>query len=402
VVSQYDVVLYGATGFTGAQTARYFDTQVGTRLNWAIAGRNATRLADVQASLSQPVPVIVADANDAAAIDALVDSTQVVLSTAGPFAIHGENLLRACVTRGVDYVDITGETIWVKRMIDRYHDRAVQSGARIIPCCGFDSVPSDLGAWLLVDHFRSQGLRTRSVKAFHRARGGINGGTVASLTNMMQAPDRNQMDDPLLLNPPDERSASDAIRSRDPVLPALDADLGRWVAPFFMGPINTRVVRRSAALSRLAQQPYGEDFYYQEYLDTGMPLSLVSTSMIAAGTNLFGALARLPGVDRLIAAIAPAPGAGPSESVMDDGFFECLLVGEAHDGTKAWARIADRGDPGNRATVKFVCEAALCLAEARARLPQRAGLLTPATAFDGVLSERLRTAGMQIECPYER
>ncbi len=391
-MDRYDVVLYGATGFTGAQTAHYFDAHVGTKLSWAIAGRSRARLEAVRDSLTQPVPIIVADAMDDSAIDALVECTQVVLSTAGPFALFGENLLRACVTRGVDYVDITGETVWIKRMIDRYHDRAVQSGARIIPCSGFDSVPSDLGTWLLVDHLRAQGLRTRSVKAFHRARGGVNGGTIASLTNMMQSPERNQMDDPLLLNPDDERSARDAIRSRDPVLPTLDADLGRWVAPFFMGPINTRVVRRSAALSRLWQQPYGDDFHYQEYMDVGAPLSLIATSMVAMGSNLFGALVRIPGANRLIEAVAPAPGQGPSEETMDDGFFECLLVAHAHDGTRAWARIADRGDPGNRATVKMVCESALCLA--RDPLSTPGGVLTPASAMGGALLARLREAGM--------
>ncbi len=401
-MDRFDVVLYGATGFTGAQTAAYFDAHAGDDLKWAIAGRNRARLEKVCASLSRPVPIIVADAGDDAAIDALVDNTQVVLTTAGPFARFGESLVRACVTRGVDYVDITGETIWIKRMIDRYHDRAVQSGARIVPCCGFDSVPSDLGTWILVDHLRKAGLRTRRVKAFHRARGGVNGGTIASLTNMMQSSDRNQMDDPLLLNPPDERSAADANRSRDPIAPVLDPDLGRWVAPFFMGPINTRVVRRSAALSRTWQQPYGEDFHYQEYMDVGVPFSLVSTSLVAMGTNFFGALARLPGANRLIEAVAPAPGEGPSEETMDDGYFECLLVAEAHDGSRTWARIADKGDPGNRATVKMVCESALSLARSRDELPSRAGLLTPATALNGTLVARLRGAGMQIDCPFER
>jgi short subunit dehydrogenase-like uncharacterized protein len=400
-MSDFDVILYGATGFTGAQTARYFDTHVGTRLRWAIAGRNAAKLDAVRATLSQPVPTLVADATDDAALDRLVASTRVVLTTTGPYARYGEPLLRACVTRGVDYVDITGETLWVRHMIDRYHDRAVRSGARIVPFCGFDSVPADLGTHLLVEHFRQIGVGTRSVHAFYRAQGGVNGGTVASLTEMMHSPERNRFDDPLLLNPDDQRDAATAIANRDPILPVLDTDLGHWVAPFFMGPINTRVVRRSAALSAQVQRGYGPKFSYQEFWNLGAPLSLLSTSIAAAGAGVFGAVARLPGLDRVLAMVAPPPGEGPSEETMDAGFFECLLVARADDGSRAWARLEDRGDPGNRATVKFVCESALCLALDREHLPDRAGLLTPATAFGSVLAERLRRAGMRVECPAE-
>jgi short subunit dehydrogenase-like uncharacterized protein len=398
-MTDFDVVLYGATGFTGAQTAHYFDRHVGSRLRWAIAGRNAARLEALQASLTRPVPIVVADAGDDAAIDGLVAGTRVVLTTAGPFARYGEGLLRACVTRGVDYVDITGETLWVRRMIDRYHDRAVLSGARIVPFCGFDSVPADLGTHLLVEHFRRLGLGTRSVKGFYRAQGGINGGTVASLTAMMNSPDRNRFDDPLLLNPEDARDAASALANRDPVLPSPDIDLGHWVAPFFMGPINTRVVRRSAALSAGFQRSYGQKFTYQEFMNLGSPLSFVSSSVAAFATGVFGAMSRLPGVNRALETVAPAPGEGPSEATMDAGYFECLLVGRADDGSRAWARLEDKGDPGNRATVKFVCESALCLALERDRLPARAGLLTPAIAFGDVLAERLRAAGMRAECP---
>ena len=400
-MTNFDVVLYGATGFTGAQTARYFDRNVGSRLRWAIAGRNTARLEALQASLTRPVPIVVADAADEAAIDRLVAGTRVVLTTAGPYARYGEGLMRACVTRGVDYVDITGETVWVRRMIDRYHDRAVLSGARIVPFCGFDSIPADLGTYLLVEHFRRLGLGTRSVKAFYRAQGGLNGGTVASLTAMMNSPDRNRFDDPLLLNPDDQRDAATAAANRDPVMPVPDVDLGHWVAPFFMGPINTRVVRRSAALAASFQRGYGNKFSYQEYMNLGSPLSFVSTSVAAFASGVFGAMARLPGVNRVIESVAPAPGEGPSEETMDAGFFECLLVGRADDGSRAWARLEDSGDPGNRATVKFICEAALCLALERERLPTRAGLLTPAAAFGDVFAERLRAVGMRIECPAE-
>jgi short subunit dehydrogenase-like uncharacterized protein len=395
----YDVVIYGATGFTGSQAAEYFDDHVGTALRWAIAGRNESKLSALRADLHTKPDVIVADADDDGAIDRMVAQARVILTTAGPFARYGEAIVRSCAARGVDYVDITGETPWVRRMIDRYERKAIASGARIVPFCGFDSVPSDLGAFLLVEHFRAQGKTTRSVRAFQRAQGGINGGTIASMTNMMASADRNVFDDPMLLNPDAYRTSDETLANRDPVAPEFDPDLKRWVAPFFMGPINTRVVRRSHALSSQRQAPYGDRFRYQEFWDLGPSAGYAANAMAAFGMGFIQSVMRMPGVGRFVEAIAPAPGDGPSEQTMDNGFYQCRLVGTADDGTKAWALIAGRGDPGNRATVKFVCESALALATQRDRLPDGAGFLTPATAFGNVLVERLRSAGETFECP---
>jgi short subunit dehydrogenase-like uncharacterized protein len=400
--SRFDVILYGATGFTGSQAAEYFDDHVGGQLRWAIAGRNRTRLEALQRDLRSAPEILIADADADGAIDQLVARARVILTTAGPFARYGEAIVRSCAARGVDYVDITGETPWVRRMIDRYDAKAAGSGAKIVPFCGFDSVPSDIGTHLLVEHFRAQGKTTRNVRAFQRAQGGINGGTIASMTNMMGSTDRNTFDDPLLLNPDEFRRSDEALANRDPTAPEFDPDLKRWVAPFFMGPINTRVVRRSHALSSQWQQPYGERFRYQEFWDLGDAAGYAGTAMAAFGQSFFTSLMRLPGVSRIVAAIAPPPGDGPSEDTMDNGFYECRLVGTADDGTKAWALVAGKGDPGNRATVKFVCESALALATERDRLPggaARAGLLTPATALGNVLVERLRRAGVTLECP---
>jgi short subunit dehydrogenase-like uncharacterized protein len=398
----FDVVIYGATGFTGAQAARYFDTHIGGRLRWAIAGRNAKKLDALRATLTTAPDALIADADDDAATDRLVAQTRVILTTAGPFARYGEAIVRSCATRGVDYVDITGETPWARRLIDRYQTKAVNSGAKIVPFCGFDSVPSDLGVHLLVEHFRSLGRQTRDVRAFQRVRGGVNGGTIASMTNMLASGDRNVFDDPLLLNPDAYRSSAEALDNRDPVMPHYDPDLKRWVAPFFMAPINTRVVRRSHALSSQWQRPYGDRFQYQEYWDLGASAGYAGAAATAFGMGFFQAMMRLPGIGRAIETIAPSPGTGPSEETMDNGFYECRFVGTADDGSKAWAVIAGKGDPGNRATVMFVCESAIALATQRDRLPggtDRAGLLTPATAFGDVLVERLRSAGVTLTCP---
>jgi short subunit dehydrogenase-like uncharacterized protein len=402
MTTSYDIVVYGTTGFTGRQVAEYLDEHAESPLRWAIAGRNASKLDAVRATLNAQPDCLVADAEDGRAVDELVAATRVVLTTAGPFARYGEALLKSCATRGVDYVDITGETPWVRRMIDRYHTTAVQSGAKIVPFCGFDSVPSDIGTHLLVQHFKRLGKSTREVRAFHRAAGGVNGGTVASMVNMLGSTDRHQFDDPLLLNPDALRNADEAIANRDPQLPRYDPDLGRWVAPFFMAPINTRVVRRSHALSSQWQTPYGAAFRYQEYWNLGGPMDFAMAAAAALGMGFMQSMLRLPGAGRLLSAVAPAPGQGPSDATMDNGYFECRLLGIADDATKCWALVEGDGDPGNRATVKFLCESALALALERDRLPggaARAGLLTPATAFGDVLVERLRRAGVTLECP---
>ncbi len=403
--ASFDIVVFGATGFTGQQVAAYLDEFAEAPLRWAIAGRSAGKLEALRNSLTARPEIIVADAEDDSAIDGLVARTRVILTTAGPFARYGEALLRSCARRGVDYVDITGETPWVRRMIDRYQTTATASGAKIVPFCGFDSVPSDLCAWLLSEHFRSLGKTTREVRAFHRAQGGINGGTIASMVNMLGSTDRHAFDDPLLLNPDALRSADEALANRDPALPVYDPDLRTWVAPFFMAPINTRVVRRSHALLSQWQQPYGPRFRYQEYWDLGAPMPLAAATAAAFGMGLMQSAMRIPGAARALAAIAPAPGDGPSEDAMDGGFFECRALGIADDGTKGWALIEGEGDPGNRATVKFVSESALALAVNRDALPggrNRAGLLTPATAFGDVLVQRLRRRGVTIECPTDQ
>ena len=395
----YDVVLYGASGFVGRQTVAYFARQAGGP-RWAVAGRSAARLQAVrQACGAAQAGVVVADAADAVALDALAAQTRVVLSTAGPFARHGSELVAACVRHGTHYVDITGETPWVREMIERHHDAAARRGTRIVPGCGFDSVPSDLGAWGVAQAlWKRHGERCASVKACFSLRGGLNGGTFASLVNMLETGRRRELADPFLLNPP-RTAPADPLPHADPVAPHHDADFRAWLGPFFMGPINTRVVRRTVALS--GESPFAPDFRYQEYLRFGRgPGAALAAAGVAFGSLAGqGALAFGP-LRWLAAALAPAPGEGPSERAMDGGSFRCDLVGVGERGSSQRGCIAGRGDPGNRATTTFVCEAALALAFDAAALPGGAafgGVLTPATAFGAVLTARLRRAGMTVE-----
>lgn len=395
---RYDVVLYGATGFVGRQTVAYFARHA-QGLRWALAGRHAGKLAAVQREVgagAQDAGLVVADAQDAAALDALARDAHVVLSTAGPFALYGSALVQACVKHGTHYVDITGETPWVRGLIDQHHTQAAQEGTRIIPCCGFDSVPSDLGAWLLVQALRERhGQECVEAKASFSIRGGFNGGTLASALNMMDTGQARALADPFLLNPPDTRPRSTAADA-DPIAPHRDADFGAWLGPFFMGPVNTRVVRRSAALLG-----YGPGFHYQEYLRFGAgPVAALAAAGFSFGMGSTQMAMQFGAVRKLARAVAPGPGEGPSEARMDGGSFRCELVGHGAGGARVRARVAGRGDPGNRATTVFVCEAALALAQDAQALPGGAaygGVLTPASALGDVLVQRLRAAGMTIE-----
>jgi short subunit dehydrogenase-like uncharacterized protein len=374
----FDVILNGATGFTGRQTVKYFQQHAPTNLKWAIAGRNQSRLEALNAN----VPILTAEASDQPAIDAIVERTRVLLTTAGPFAIYGTGFVDACVRFHTHYVDITGETHWVRKLIDRYHEKAAADGTRIIPCCGFDSVPSDLGAMLIA---QSLGPDTREVKAFFKMKGGLNGGTFASMMHMYESSANKAMADPFLLSPSITRAPRDL--EIDPTRETYDTDAKAWTAPFLMSQINTRVVRRSCAIR-------GQDFAYQEYtkFDGSMagPLALITT----AGGSLFGHAMEYPTMRRVLRTVSPAPGQGPSEHTMDTGWFRCEFLGKASNGRTAQAVVADQGDPGNRVTVKCLCESALALAQDE--LPNRAGVLTPSTGLGEALVTRLKARGMTL------
>ncbi|PSB55776.1 saccharopine dehydrogenase family protein [Chamaesiphon polymorphus] len=406
--TNYDVVLYGASGFVGKQTVRYFAERAGEKVRWAIAGRDRSKLESVKAEVGIDVDILVADSQDKTAIDAIVSQTRVLLNTAGPFALYGNAIVDACVRYRTHYVDITGETPWVKGLIDRYHVQAATDGTRIIPCCGFDSVPSDLGAYLLVRYLqRELGTDCTQVKAYYQAAGGFNGGTLASGLNILDSGELEQLGNPFLLNPP-ESVPTDINKHRDPTSPQYDAEMETWVAPFFMGVVNTRIVRRSWALfDREAsleenrwQESYGKDFSYQEYCKFNPPLAWLQSAAMVGGMAIIGGAIAIPPLRHLIESILPKVGSGPTEQTMNEGWFRCELLGWGSQGQRVRGLIADVGDPGNRATVKFVCESALCLAVDFDRLPggaQRGGILTPATGLGDVLVQRLQQAGMRLE-----
>ncbi len=404
---RFDLVLYGATGFVGRRASAYLAQRRARRkLRWAIAGRDAGKLAALRDELaaetdSVTLPAIVeAESSDVAAVEAMAASTRVLITTAGPYALYGDAIVDACVHQGTHYADITGETTWVRRVIDRHHARATRDRTRIVPFCGFDSVPSDLGTLLLVRHIeKAFGVPCVEVKAYFRLMGGFNGGTLATNAHHYETGEVEAGRKPFLLNPSGRHSAAELLNNQDPRRAAFDETAGTWVAPFVMGPINTRVVRRSAALNAAYRTPYGPHFRYQEYTKVGPPFA--AAKAVALATAMWGLdHAMENGSARtLLARVLPKPGEGPSEATMMGGWFKTDLIGHTADGRSARVRIAYSGDPGNRATLRMLCEAGLALAFDGAKLPgapQRGGVLTPATALGEALVPRLRAAGFEI------
>ena len=397
---EYDVVLYGASGFTGRQTVAYFAAHAPSGLRWAIAGRARGRLERVRQQFGPPtdtIDVLVADSGDQPAVDDIAERTRVLLTTAGPYARIGTPLVDACVRFNTQYVDITGEPAWVGHLVARYHDRAATAGTRIVPGCGYDSVPSDLGT-MLVARYAQQTLGSPcvAVHGYFRMRGGLNGGTAATALHNAATQGKAGRDParPDNFAPRPQRGAV--------ALPHHDAAIGAWVGPFVMADINTRVVRRSARLFEQWQESYGPRFEYHEFARFTGPLAAAKAWRATVTLGVLGLMLRWQAGRTLAAKLAPSPGEGPSEVAMNAGWFRAEFVGFTEDGQTVNGLIAGLGDPGNRSTVRMVCESALALALNEAELPgfpARGGVLTPATALGDVLARRLRSAGITIRVP---
>ncbi len=408
----YDIVLYGATGFVGRQAASYLAQHAPQGLRWALAGRDRTKLEQVQKQvqhhigpLAFTIPILTADSQDQASLNKIVSKTRVVLNTAGPFALHGDLMVNACVRFQTHYVDITGETVWIKSLITDYHHQAATDGTRIIPACGFDSVPSDIGSYLVARYMRRElGVSCQQVKAYYQLSGEFNGGTLATNLNRYESGQVETGRDLFLLNPSSGSGSPHPFKEidRDPTGAAFDPDIGTWVGPFVMGPINTRVVRRSAALLAAWGDTYPADFHYQEYTQYDPPMAAAKATLATGLMGLSEAAFGWEGTRQLLKQILPKPGTGPSEDSIESGWFTTELVGIATDGRQVRGQICFQGDPSNRATVCCVCESALALAVETDALPGgagRGGLLTPASGLGDILVERLRQTGMGIEIP---
>ena len=394
MLKDLDIIIYGATGFTGQLCVKYFQS-LDTKVAWAMAGRNLTKLEKVATDNQTKVEILLADSDDDSALDNLTSRARVILSTTGPFHRYGSKLVASCIKNHAHYVDITGENFWVKGLIEKHHAEASANGIRIIPSCGFDSIPSDLGAFFSA---QAVGKPIKRIESFHSYEGGASGGTLETMFSMGELDLGDDLTNPFLLNPEDSYSDEQMQLSSDRVGIAKKSEINAWSGPFIMATANTRVVRRTEALLALRQESYGSDFTYQEHAFHKSWWS-AAKSLVLTGLSV---LVLLSPLKRLVKPFLPKPGEGPSESVQENGWFDCKFIVEADDGTKSVFNMNGKGDPGYKVTSKLVSECALCLVLNGNNLPGGelyGGVLTSASGLGDALISRLKKVGINFKGP---
>ncbi|ORA13843.1 saccharopine dehydrogenase family protein [Mycobacterium asiaticum] len=407
---EFDIIVYGATGFVGKLTADYL-SRAGQDAKIALAGRSTERLEAVRRSLgpsAQSWQLVTADASSQATLEEMAARTRVVITTVGPYTHYGLPLVAACAAAGTDYADLTGEAMFVRESIDQFHKQAADTGARIVHACGFDSIPSDMTVYALYRAARDDDAGELADTNFvvRSLRGGASGGTIASVLEVLRTASRDpearrQMADPYTLS--SDRGAEPEVGNQ-PDLPLrrgsqLAPELsGLWTAAFLMAPYNTRIVRRSNALLDWA---YGRQFRYTETMSVGSsPLAPVASAamtgfgnaMFAVGSRFFH---RLP--SGLVERVVPKPGSGPSEATRERGFYKVETYTTTTSGARYVARMEQRGDPGYKATSVLLGECGLALAKDRDKLSDLRGVLTPAAAMGDALLDRFPAAGVSLQ-----
>ncbi len=380
----FDIVIHGATGFTGRLVAEYMMARYPNSGNpegirWAMGGRSAEKLAAVRDEIGAPqdTPLVVTDIQNAASLQALMDSTRLVLTTVGPYQLYGNELVAACAQNGVDYVDLCGEPAWMRLMIEAHEAQAKASGARIVFSCGFDSVPFDMGVFLLQNEFKQKfGVAASRVRGrVRKMKGTFSGGTAASLKATMAAAATDPRVLDWLRSPFSLTPGFEGPKQPSGNKPMIDEALGEqmWVAPFIMAAINTKNVHRS---NFLLGKAYGADFVYDEMLITGPgDKGQAIANHVAADKSLGGEG-------------GPKPGEGPSKEERESGFYDVLFLGEDAQGHKARVSVKGDKDPGYGSTSKMITECAVCLlSESKAT---SGGIWTPAPALGQALIKRLQ------------
>jgi short subunit dehydrogenase-like uncharacterized protein len=392
----YDFVVFGATSFVGQILVRYLLEEFGCKgeLHWAAAGRSRPKLESLRADLgaeARQLPLLVADAADPTALRKLCRQSRLIVSTVGPYALHGEPLVHACAETGTDYCDLTGEVHWIRRMIATYEEQARESGARIVHCCGFDSIPFDLGV-----HFLQREAQARfqqpctTVKMRVKSmRGGFSGGTIASVMNIVKevAADpalRRELADPYSLCP---AGYAPRVRQHNVKFAEYDTDFAAWTAPFIMSALNTRIVQRTNALQR---QAYGREFRYDEAILTGRGLRGQATAAaVTTGLAAFMGAGAIGPARKLLARFLPAPGEGPSPEAQRKGGYDLRFLGRTSDGRTLRVRVTGDRDPGYGSTARMLGQAAACFRQdVAADVP--GGFWTPASLFGDRLLPRLQ------------
>ena len=406
---KYDLVLMGATGFTGKLGAEYLTQEYGVKNEqfvWAIAGRNKDKLINLKRYLDQydaeakNLPILIADSHDKRSLDDITSVSRVIISTVGPYLKYGKMLVESCAINGTDYCDLTGEVPFIRESIDSLDSIAKSNNCRIIHSCGFDAIPSDIGALKLQkESIEKFGQPCNEIKLYVRSmRGGFSGGTIESIINISSyinsRPDLSGLlSDPYALNPDGQLLGGPDGSSLRSV--KWDKNMNLWTCPFIMSGVNTRVVRRSNALMGFL---YGDNFKYSEAYSFSKGFSgfIKSLSMLIGIACLKLAISFRPSLWLLRTFFLPAPGNGPSKKNMESGHFKVVLVGSIADNKISVTVTGDR-DPGYAATARMLTESALCMLLERKTIPDVSGVLTPAAGIGDILVSRLKDNGITFK-----
>lgn len=369
---EFDILVYGATGFTGRLVAEYITQNYGSDLSWGMAGRSQSKLEEVRDLIGAPAdtPLVICDSDDADQAAAMVKRTKVLISTVGPYQLYGDKIVAACAAEGTDYVDLAGEPHWIAQNVRALQETAAQSGARITFSCGFDSIPFDLGVFYLQQQADAKfgKAMTRVRGRLRDMRGGASGGTVASGAATTEAAKNDPSIIPLLLSPFAHTPGFEGAEQPDGNTPHFDKEVDSWVGPFFMAMINTKAVHRS---NFLLGHPWGEDFQYDEMVMLpGDPAEGASTETFTMDSDL-------------------KPGDGPSKEEREAGFYDVVFVGTDDQGNRIQTAVKGDMDPGYGSTSKMLTESAICLARDVSRDRTPGGCWSTAAAMGPELIKRL-------------
>ncbi|MGW5388372.1 saccharopine dehydrogenase family protein [Nocardia sp. NPDC003963] len=403
---EFDLIVFGATGFVGKLTARYLLGAAPAGARIALAGRSADKLAAVRDEIgAADWGLVVADSTDQESMDALAARTTAVITTVGPYLRYGMPMVAACAKAGTHYADLTGEPLFIRDAIDNHHDEAVRTGAKIVNSCGYDSVPSDLSVYQLYRRTVSDNTgELGDTTLIATLRGGVSGGTIDSGRAMMEAVAADRSKGAVLSHPyslsPDRTLDPEVGRQSDLTLQRardIDPSLDGWLGTFVMASHNTKIVRRSNGLLGWV---YGKNFRYRETMGAGSSLlaPVIAAGIsggVVAGMAVGGLLSRFGAGRAVLDRVLPAPGTGPGESTRESGWFRMRTYTQTSSGARYRADFAGLGDPGYKATAVMLGESGLALAFDEK--PELAGILTPAAAMGDALTARLRAAGMTID-----
>ncbi|MEC8679818.1 MAG: saccharopine dehydrogenase NADP-binding domain-containing protein [Bacteroidota bacterium] len=396
---KYDLLIWGATSFTGKLVTEYLFNKYGSsKIKWAIAGRNLDKLKKIRSEVAdEKIPMFIADSFDEESLLKFIKKTKVVCSTVGPYSLYGTKLVKLCVENNTNYCDITGEAHWIRNLIDQFHEEAKSKKIKIVNSCGFDSIPSDMGVYFIQNEIKKTYKNYANFIKMRVAgiRGGISGGTYGSINNLLKEAYSNKkifrvLNNPYGLNPKNKMEGMDKKDLRKII---FDKESNSWIYPFIMAGINTKIVRRSHALTNFQ---YGKDFRYEEAMMSGKGISGLLKAILAVFPLAMIGLNPNSFLKKIVNSYMPKPGEGPGLEKRKNGFYNLRFYVTIDERRKAFAKVVGDNDPGYGSTSKMLAESALCLAFDK--LPENYGVVTPSIAMGNQLLERLRNnAGLNFQ-----